>query len=163
VPSAQAGEPLVLVDSEEGKPKLLVVAVQQPTSRRRRRYQRRATPQPGPCGHDHDGTCTDRRDDVDDIDDIDERARTLATAAGRSDNSIATLSLSINRRRYDGAAVDAVARETLGMLPDRLIHIAQEALNLLARLDQLSDIQRWAWSPLPQLAHTTRTAARRAV
>jgi hypothetical protein len=69
-----------------------------------------------PCGHEqgHDGTCSERKDD---IDDIVERARALATAAGRTDHGVASLSLAINRRRDDGAAVDAVARETLGGCP----------------------------------------------
>jgi len=32
-----------------------------------------------------------------------------------------------------------------------LIHIAPGALDLLERLDQSSDIQRWTWSPPPEL------------
>jgi hypothetical protein len=112
-----------------------------------------------PCGREygHDGLCVDVREDMDDVI---ERARALATAAGRLDHGVASLSLSVNRRRYDGAAVDAAAREILRLLPDRLIWIARGALDFLDRLEQSSDIQRWVWRPPPELAPPTRRASR---
>jgi hypothetical protein len=122
---------------------------------------------PGRCGHEHnhDGTCTDQRED---IDDVVERARTLATAAGRADGRTGgprhRLAVPGDQppplRRRGGRRC---RRETLRTLPDRLIHVARGALGLLERLDQSSDIQRWAWSPPPEVASPTRKAARHAV
>jgi hypothetical protein len=112
-----------------------------------------------PCGREHGHTGECRSGTQEDLDDVIERVRTFATAAGRLDHAIASMSLAINRRRYDGAAVDTVTRETLRTLPTRLINIASGALDVVDLLEQASDIQRWVWTPPPDLAPPTRRSA----